>query len=316
MRNASHETSLPSTRKATRLFSAGPPVKTDERNRAIAFTSDRLAWPAPRRLYSTWRERQGERTTILPGVARDLMPTLDLRTLRRVSTEIAAYLRSELSPLGELERFHLERELWWARNLVNPESQYRFATLSRDERRLADAILLSIIPRCFDGVRARDLPLHNDAIVVSEALATGQELLITANPRILRDEVNEWIGRNHATLGVPNRPLVRDPDQSVIDLHPHDDGHLELLKTVLAASWSHRDPPAPGEVEHLFLRYTHILADADLPKTAALARERWESETNIEELIFAVSLHQDDRSQDASFDSQECTHDEDRDLFL
>ena len=83
---------------------------------------------------------------------------------------------------------------------------------------------------------------------------------------------------------------MHDLDQCVIDLHPHDDGNLELLKKVFAASRSHRDPPAPAEVEHIFFGYTHILADEDLPKTAALACERWKFEADLVKFIFAVSL--------------------------
>ena len=200
----------------------------------------------------------------------------------------------------------LNRQLWWARELLNPDSQYQLITLSRDERKFAEEIVTSITPRCFQGVHRRDIPFHNDAIIVSEALATGRDLLITANMRIIRDEVNEWIRRNHNAFGLKSRPLVHDADESVIALHPRQDGNLELLKTVLAASWTRTADAGPAEIERDFLEYTDILTDADLPKTAALARERWDSEARREELVASLRPHLAQRTRQA--ESEQTAH--------
>ena len=56
----------------------------------ITFDTNRLGWPAPRRFYSTWRERSGDRTRVMPTVARELMPDLDVRRLARSVHETAA----------------------------------------------------------------------------------------------------------------------------------------------------------------------------------------------------------------------------------
>ena len=59
----------------------------------ITFDTNRLGWPTPRRFYSTWRERSRDRTRVMPTVARELMPELDMRRLARSVHETAAASR-------------------------------------------------------------------------------------------------------------------------------------------------------------------------------------------------------------------------------
>ena len=47
----------------------------------ITFGTNRLGWPAPRRFYSTWLDRSGDRTRVMPTVARELMHDLDVHHL-------------------------------------------------------------------------------------------------------------------------------------------------------------------------------------------------------------------------------------------
>ena len=73
----------------------------------ITFDTNRIAWPSPKRFYSTWRERNGARTQVLPTAAQELVPSFDLRFLRRSVHETSTRLNSDPESFGALERYSL-----------------------------------------------------------------------------------------------------------------------------------------------------------------------------------------------------------------
>jgi hypothetical protein len=255
----------------------------------FAFDTNRLAWPAPRRFYSTWRERARHRTRIMPTVAAELMKDLDLRLLSRSVYETTERLATTAMP--EIDRFTLERQLWWANELLNPQSQYELVRLTPDQYRIATEVRTSISAACFPTVDRRDVPFSNDTLIVSEALATGHDVLITANMKSIdHEKVNQWIRRNHNAFQLKSAPLVHHAEEFFI-AHSTGPGDLELTKTVLAASWG-PDPDAhPDDTDHDFQEFATTLADADLPETSNRALSTWERHPAKHELIEDVRSH-------------------------
>ena len=60
----------------------------------------------------------------MPTVARELMPDLDVRRLARSVHETAARLGDGREEFEPFDRFLLERQAWWGRLFLDPDSQY------------------------------------------------------------------------------------------------------------------------------------------------------------------------------------------------
>ena len=69
----------------------------------------------------------------MPTVARELMPDLDVRRLARSVHEAAARLRDDREDPEPFDRFLLERQVWWGRLFLDPDSQYEIVALTRAE---------------------------------------------------------------------------------------------------------------------------------------------------------------------------------------
>ena len=150
----------------------------------------------------------------MPTVARELMPDLDVRRLARSVHEAAARLRDDCEEIEPFDRFLLERQVWWGRLFLDPDSQYEIVALTRKQHRTALAIRNSLSASCFPRLRQREVPLDPDAAIIAEALATGYDLLTTANMRSIDHwEVNEWVRRQAKMYP---RPL--DGDQGDCDI--------------------------------------------------------------------------------------------------
>lgn len=252
----------------------------------ITFDTNRLGWPAPRRFYSTWRERSGDRTRVMPTVARELMPDLDVRRLARSVHETAARLGNGREEFEPFDRFLLERQVWWGRLFLDPDSQYEIVALTREQHRTALAIRNSLSASCFPRLRQREVPLDPDAAIIAEALATGYDLLITANMRSIDHwEVNEWVRRHHNGFGLRNRRILFDSDLAVLELHPGEAGIRELTMTTIAASWGDDRNADIETVDRDFRKYAEALEEADLAQSALRAFHRWEREPEPERLI-------------------------------
>ena len=222
----------------------------------------------------------------MPTVARELMPDLEVRRLARSVHEAAARLRDDCEEIEPFDRFLLERQVWWGRLFLDPDSQYEIVALTREQHRTALAIRNSLSASCFPRLRQREVPLDPDAAIIAEALATGYDLLTTANMRSIDHwEVNEWVRRHHNGFGLRNRPILFDSDHAVLELHQGEAGVRELTKTAIAASWGDDRDADIKTVDRDFRKYVDVLEEADLAQSALRTLYRWEREPEPERLI-------------------------------
>ena len=225
----------------------------------------------------------------MPTVARELMPDLDVRRLARSVHETEARLGDGREEFEPFDRFLLERQVWWGRLFLDPDSQYEIVALTREQHRVALAIRNSFSASCFPRLRQREVPFDSDAAIIAEALATGYDLLITANMRSIDHwEVNEWVRRHHNGFGLRNRPILFDSDLAVLDLHRGEAGIGELTRTAIAASWGDDRNADVETVDRDFRKYVEVLEEADLAQSALRALYRWEREPEPERLIEEV----------------------------
>ncbi len=199
----------------------------------------------------------------MPTVARELMPDLDVRRLARSVHEAAARLRDDREEIEPFDRFLLERQVWWGRLFLDPDSQYEIVALTREQHRMA--------------------------------LAIGYDLLITANMRSIDHwEVNEWVRRHHNGFGLRNRPILFDSDHAVLELHQGEAGVRELTKTAITASWGDDRDADIETVDRDFRKYVDVLEEADLAQSALRTLYRWEREPEpvrlIEEIRHTLAL--------------------------
>ena len=222
----------------------------------------------------------------MPTVARELMPDLDVRRLARSVHETAARLGDGREEFEPFDRSLLERQVWWGRLFLDPDSQYEIVSLTRDQHRMALAVRSSLSASCFPRLRQREVPFDPDAAIIAEALAAGYDLLITANMRSIDHwEVNEWVRRHHNSFGLRNRPILFDSDLAVLDLHRGEKGVRDLTKTAIAAAWGDDRNADVETVDRDFRKYVEVLEEADLAQSALRAFHRWERETEPERLI-------------------------------
>ncbi len=139
----------------------------------------------------------------MPTVAAELMKDLDLRLLSRSVYETTERLAA--SARSDIGRFALERQLWWANELLNPQSQYELVRLTPDQYRIATQIRTSISAACFPTVDRRDVrlvardvppphPEHvGDGIVEAPRLAllAGHVLPVLGNGRRARTSFHD-----------------------------------------------------------------------------------------------------------------------------
>ena len=88
----------------------------------------------------------------MPTVARESMPDLDVRRLARSVHETEARLGDGREEFEPFDRFLLERQVWWGRLFLDPDSQYEIVALTREQYRMALAIRL---PSKASGDRGR-----------------------------------------------------------------------------------------------------------------------------------------------------------------
>ena len=173
----------------------------------ITFDTHRLGWPAPRRFYSTWRERSGDRTRVMPTVARELMPDPRRAPARaerargRGRGSGTTARRSSRSTGSSSNGRSGGEGCSWTRTVSTKSSPSPGAAPhgARDpqfaQRKLLSAPCAS--------VKFRSTPTRRSS---PKRSATGYDLLTTANMRSIDHwEVNEWVRRHHNGFGLRNR---------------------------------------------------------------------------------------------------------------
>ena len=214
-----------------------------------AFDTGTLSTPTSRKLVGCWMEQAGRRTVIVPQVWREL-------------TE---------SP-GPAARDYPKKA--WRRLAERPDSPFLLPRLSDEQEETAYGIRSKFTSACFPRVHPVDIHTHSDALIVSQSLALGTDILVTGDIRTIDHyEVNlvvrQLLGRN--------APFVTTMDKALSDAFPgaHAAEHLLTLAMSTVAPAAH-EPEWPVDDAHESLgELRRAMAGAGLMVTAERLDTRW-----------------------------------------
>ena len=183
---------------------------------SIAFDTNMLAKPTPRRLMTLWLEQADCRTVVLPRVYKELTASsLAQRDKRHKGLNIQAET--------------------WDRAIQSPDSPYLLVELSDDQQDAAAEFLRRFNLRCFPSLNeVGEIARSPDAEIIAQGLAFGADIIITNNMRSIDHfEVNAvataHFGRNSG--------LLVTADNALLSAHPSGEASRHLLATALASSW-------------------------------------------------------------------------------
>ena len=186
-----------------------------------AFDTGTLSIPTPRKLVGCWMEQAGRRTLIVPQVWRELAQ--------------AQGPRSREYPKAA-----------WRYLAAVADSPYELPVLTDEQEETAYSIRAKFTTACFPGSHPASIHAHSDAVVVSQSLALGTDVLVTGDIRTIDHyEINAVIDK---LLG-RNAPFVTTLDDALCRAYAAGDAAQEMLAMALStvappaarASWPIED---------------------------------------------------------------------------
>ncbi len=255
---------------------------------SIAVDTNRLVKPAQRKLVSTWLESSQQQVVILPRVAHELTHgkytgELEFELQQARETADRVHKRGDID-IG----FIVDCDIWWLEQFQDTQSMYTIRELSHEERDQSIALLHALPLSAFPKRHRDDMRLDGDANIVSQALVTGQRLLVTSDRNTIKSRiVNDWILENGQQHGVQAQETVFEHDtvfRDIYEQHPQ-----RLLAIALASAWPEEINASSNEVISQFEGLLGAMRGAILPKTAELLRSAWDMRKNNDILEFVKS---------------------------
>ena len=183
-----------------------------------AFDTGTLSTPTPRKLVGCWMEQASRRTLIVPQVWREL-------------AEVQGP-RSREYPKAA-----------WRHLAAIADSPFELPVLSDEQEETAYSIRAKFTTACFPRSHPASIHGHSDAVVVSQALALGTDVLVTGDIRTIdhyeiNTVIDKFLGRN--------APFVTTLDDALCRAYAAGDAAEEMLVMALStvapdadcASWS------------------------------------------------------------------------------
>lgn len=236
---------------------------------SIAFDTNLLAKPTPRRLMTLWLEQAGCRTLVLPRVYEELTaPTLAQRDKRHGGRNIQAET--------------------WEQAIQSPDSPYLLVELSDDQQDAAAEFLTRFNLRCFPSLNeVGEIARSPDAEIIAQGLACGADVIVTNNMRSIDHfEVNAvamaHFGRNSG--------LLVTADNAMLAAHPSGEASRHMLATALASSWPDDLRPldmveAKSVLDSLCAR---LASGVNMPDAAQRLLCAYDIDENLEEVLRAA----------------------------
>jgi len=257
----------------------------------LTLDTNRLSHPTQRRFNVAWHEMEGQDVRLLPRVAAEAMNRLilpeDLETGRQRLVE-------DLERMGNRRsrnwRTAVRFALWWADELLSPDSPYHLIEMTPEDEEVVDEVCLAIDPHAFPSVRKENLPNNSDTRIIAEALVTGQRMLITSNMRsVLHHDVNSWAERNAQVFGFRHPDILHVQDEVMPRIYSGNEGRRQLLAFALGAFWPERSDPTIERIERALYGLTEAMArGAQLRETATVIEETWKMEPDPGALLREV----------------------------
>ena len=251
---------------------------------------NRVMFPTQRRFNAAWREMSGDRVRLLPQVAREIMhhrldPEFMEEEVERARTGLARVRNSAT----EREILLRESDLWWAEELLRDDGPYELIPMSREQHERAEAICDHIDPRAFPRIRPEEVPTHADTLVVAQALATGQQMLVTGNMRSIdHTDVNDWAAQHADRYGIEHPDVMQVQDEVMPRMYAGPEGKRELCAIGLGAAWPGMSDASLADVERALQGMLGAMEGARLGDTGAVIADTWRSVRDPETLLEEV----------------------------
>ena len=247
-------------------------------------------FPTQRRFNVAWREMSGEKLQLLPQVAHEIMHRrIDPEHLEEETERASSMLERVRNSATTRELLLRESDLWWAGQLSREDGPYGLIPMSRDERERAEAICDNIDPGAFPAIRPEEVPTHGDTLIIAQALATGQHMLVTGNMRsIEHNAVNDWAARHATTYGIEHPDVVQVQDEVMPRTYAGPERKLELCAIGLGAAWPADLDASLAEVSRALEGMLGAMAGARLGDTGAVIANTWRSVRDPEALVESV----------------------------
>lgn len=171
-----------------------------------AFDTGTLSTPTPRKLVGCWMEQAGRKTVIVPEVWRELTTSQ-----------------------GPAAREYPKTA--WRRLAEGPDSPFTLPSLSEEQEEVAYDIRSKFTSSCFPAVHPVAIHTHSDALIVSQSLALGTDILVTGDIRTIDHyEINLVVGQ---LLG-RNAPFVTTLDEALSSAYPGGSAAEQLLTVAMS----------------------------------------------------------------------------------
>lgn len=212
-----------------------------------AFDTGTLSTPTPRKLVGCWMEQAGRKTVIVPEVWRELTQSQ-----------------------GPAAREYPKTA--WRRLAERQDSPFVLPNLSEEQEETAYEIRSKFTSACFPGTHPVTIHGHSDALVVSQSLALGTDVLVTGDVRTIDHyEINLVVGQ---LLG-RNAPFVTTLDQALCNAYPGARAAEHLL-TVAMSTVAPQEPVWEVDRAHQDLdELRRAMVGAGLRVTAQRLDTRW-----------------------------------------
>lgn len=263
----------------------------------VTVDTNRIMFPTQRRFNAAWREMAGDRVRLLPQVAREIMHNrLDPEFIEEEVERARTGLERVRNSATEREILLRESDLWWAEELWRDDGPYELIPMSREQHERAEAICDRIDPRAFPRIRPEEVPTHADTLVIAQALATGQQMLVTGNMRSIdHAEVNDWAARHAHSYGIEHPEVMQVQDETMPRMYAGPEGKRELCAIGLGAAWPGAPDATLFEVEHAFDGMLGAMEGARLGDTGVAIADTWRSLPDPETLLEEVRVRLPER---------------------
>ena len=161
--------------------------------------------------------------------------------------------------------------------------------MSAHAREHAEHIARNIDREAFPKVAPEDVPTHPDAVIISQALAAGETIVLTGNMNSVKhDIVNRWIqtrGREH---GVRPAQILHVQDALMPRLFNNAKRRLRLCEIAVAAAWPENPNASFDDVEKSLTGMLGAMPGAKLEDTAKRIETAWHSARDRKSIVERV----------------------------
>ena len=233
---------------------------------SIAFDTNMLAKPTPRRLMTLWLERANCRTLVLPRVYEELTaPSLAQRDKRYQGRNMQAEE--------------------WGQAIHSPDSPYLLVEMSEDQKDAAAEFLTRFNLRCFPSLNeVGEIARSADAEIIAQGLAYGADVVITNNMRSIDHfEVNALATAHFGR----NSGLLVTADNAILSAHRWGEAARHLLTTALASSWPDHLRPLDMEEAKSVLDglCARLASGVNMPDVALRLLNAYDIDENLAEVL-------------------------------